>query len=80
MASEADIEGREILVNEKYREAGSLGNKEITTCDVQNTSGEIVGTVRYSDVTSIKAPFRHSFHLLQLDANGKSLIDERGDF
>ncbi len=68
----------ETLVNETTRTAGSLGNEDITTCDVQDSSGAIVGAVRYADVTSIKAPFRRSFHLQQRSAGGASVVDERG--
>ena len=72
------LKAGETLVNEKTRIAGSLGNEDITTFDVQDSSGAIVGTVRYTDVTSIKAPFRRSFHLHQRNAKGESIVDERG--
>jgi hypothetical protein len=67
---------------ESFREAssrakGSLGQKEIDNYDVIDSAGKVVGSVTYTEETSIKAPFKTSYGLVQRAASGSTLVDER---
>lgn len=66
----------ETLRFESRREKGNLGQEEVELYSVVNVTGHVVGEVQYIDHTSIKAPFRKSFHLLHRK-EGKTLLDER---
>jgi len=69
-------EGESLRLDNKY-EKGSLGQEEVELYSVVDRQGQVTGSVQYTDHTSIKAPFRNSLHLLQLEKGGNTLVDER---
>jgi hypothetical protein len=65
----------ESLENKRSYSKGSLSEDDITECSVVNSEGIEVGRVTYRDHTSIKG-FRRTESVLQIDADGKVLVDE----
>lgn len=68
-------EGETLRLDRKY-ETGNLGQEEVEVYLVIDQHGKVVGSVQYTDHTNIRAPFRQSFHLVQLKA-GTKLVEER---
>lgn len=64
---------------ERRCEQGHLGQEEVEVYSVVDGNHQVVGSVQYTDYTSIKRPHRRSFHLLQQDAAGNKVVDERWD-
>jgi hypothetical protein len=58
------------------REKGHPGQEEVEIYSVLNANGNVVGEVQYVEHTSVKSPFRKSFHLVQRKGN-KLLLEER---
>ncbi len=65
-----------LRLDRKY-ERGNLGQEEVELYSVLNPEGQVMGSVQYIDHTSIKAPFRQSFHLVQRHKDGMTLVDGR---
>ena len=69
-------EGETLRFDRKY-EKGSLGQEEVELYSAIDPQGQVTSSVQYIEHTSIKAPFRRSFHLVQKDNSGNTLIDDR---
>ncbi len=67
----------EALEFKSKHEKGNLGQEEVELYSVVDSEGKVIGSVRYIDHMSIKAPFHRSLHLIQIDSMGKALVDER---
>lgn len=69
-------EGETIRLDDKYKK-GNLGQEEVELYSALNFDGEVIGSVQYTDHTSIKTLFRRSLHVVQRENNGQTLVDER---
>lgn len=67
----------QVVEHRKSYSKGTLGQDDIEQYDVINSDGKKSGTVSFTECTSLKAPFSKSYHLVQLDAGGKSIVDTR---
>jgi hypothetical protein len=56
-------EGETLRLESSY-EKGHLGQEEVELYSVLNANGHVVGDVQYVEHTSIKSPFRNSFHIV----------------
>lgn len=69
-------EGETIRLDDQYTR-GNLGQEEVKLYSIINAVGGVVGSVQYTDHTSITAPFRNSHHLVQRMSDGQETVDER---
>jgi hypothetical protein len=56
---------------------GHMGQEEVENYSVLDLENNVVGSVRYVQHKSIKKPFRSSYHLVQMDASGKVIFEDR---
>jgi hypothetical protein len=68
--------GDEVKFISKF-DAGHMGQNERYKYDIVNESGERVGTVKYVEYSSIKAPFNETYTLQQYDIDDKEIVFER---
>ena len=69
-------EGDKIRLDHKYKK-GNLGQEEVEHYSVLNFDDEAIGSVQYTDHTSINAPFCRSIHVVQRDSNDQIIVDEK---
>jgi hypothetical protein len=73
--SKLKLEKDERIRLDKKCESGHLGQEEVELYSVINFCDEVVGSVRYTDHTSTKAPFRRILHVVQKERSGQVLVD-----
>ncbi|PSU01684.1 hypothetical protein [Photobacterium iliopiscarium] len=58
-------------------EAGNLGQNERYKYEIVNSQGQTVGSIKYVEYTSIKAPFNQTYSLQQFDIDDNEVVFER---
>ena len=69
-------DGDEVKFISKFN-AGHMGQKERYKYEIINAKGELVGTVKYVEYTSTKAPFNETYTLQQKGINDNEILFER---
>ena len=64
---------------ESSRDAGFLGEKEISVYEVKDAAGVVTGSIQYTEHTNVKSPYKRTFHLVQRDKTGQAIVDTRWD-
>jgi len=63
------------LKNIGHRSKGFLAETDICTYSIINSSGEVVGTVEYTDHSSVEN-YKRTQRVVQRDASGEIIVDE----
>ena len=75
MKDKLKLNNGDTLKLENHRSKGSLDEMDIYTYSIVNSEGEIVGSVIYTDNTSIRG-FKRTQKLEQKDISGKLVVNE----
>jgi hypothetical protein len=71
------IHSDELFRFDRSYEKGNLGQEEVSLYSIVDSNGVILGSVQYTHHTSIKAPFKNSYHVIQYDTSGAIIFEER---
>ena len=75
MESKLKLNQGDTLKHESHRSKGSMAETDIDTYSIVNSDGDIVGSVKHTDHTSIRG-FNRTQTLEQKDTSGNIVVDK----
>ena len=75
MRDKLKLDEGDTLKRESHRRTGTMAEFDVYTYSILNSDGEIVGSVRHTDHTSISG-FRRTQTVKQKDTSGKLVVGE----